>query len=70
MITYDEFNHIIRDEVKALHPEEDFNEEQLMIIYQSNALNVKKGVAFDGEKFYIVTYDAGKVTTDVYEKQA
>ena len=71
MLNYDELNRLIRTQVKANSPlSGDDNDDQILVIYQSNALNVQKGVAFDGFKFYVVTYDSGNVTTEVYEKNA
>ena len=71
MLNYDEFNRLIREEVKKLQPnpvDDDDDESHVIVIYQSNALNVQKGVAFDGAKFYVVTYESGVTRTDSYSK--
>lgn len=66
MLNYDEFNQLIREQVKNYSSVTE--EDMIMVIYQSNALNVQKGVAFDGVKFYVVTYVNGTTTVEVYEK--
>lgn len=68
MLNYEEFNQLIREQVKNYSSIASADDDQIMIIYQSNALNVQKGVAFDGVKFYVVTYVNGTTTVDVYEK--
>lgn len=66
MLSYDEFNRLIHEQVRSHSSIEDDN--QIIVVYQSNALNVQKGVAFDGVKFYVVTYVNGTTTVDIYEK--
>lgn len=66
MLNYDEFNRLIHEQVRSHSSIEDDN--QIIVVYQSNALNVQKGVAFDGVKFYVVTYVNGTTTVDIYEK--
>lgn len=66
MLNYDEFNRLIHEQVRSHSSLED--DDQIMIVYQSNALNVQKGVAFDGVRFYVITYVNGTTTVDIYEK--
>lgn len=66
MLNYDEFNRLIHEQVRSHSSIEDDN--QIIVVYQSNALNVQKGVAFDGVKFYVVTYVNGTTTVEIYEK--
>ena len=69
MLNYDEFNRLIREEVKNNSVGE-IDDDKILVIYQSNALNVQKGVAFDGTKFYVVTHEANSTTTEIYEKRS
>ena len=68
MLNYEEFNQLIREQVRNYSSVVTTDDEKIMIIYQSSALNVQKGVAFDGVKFYVITYVNGTTTVDVYEK--
>jgi len=68
MLNYDEFNRLIREQVKTHSSVATDNDDQILIVYQSNALNVQKGVAFDGVQFFVITYTNGNTTVDVYGK--
>ena len=66
MLNYDEFNRLIRTKVKENSSVSE--DDDILVIYQSSALNVQKGVGFDGVKFYVVTYENGTASVDIYEK--
>lgn len=68
MLNYDEFNRLIREQVRQYSSVATEDDDQILIVYQSNALNVQKGVAFDGVQFYVITYVAGTTTVDIYSK--
>ena len=68
MLNYDEFNRLIREQVRQYSSVATEDDDQILIVYQSNALNVQKGVAFDGVQFYVITYVACTTTVDIYSK--
>lgn len=68
MLNYDEFNRLIREQVRQYSSVATEDDDQILIVYQSNALNVQKGVAFDGVQFYVITYVAGTTTVEIYSK--
>jgi hypothetical protein len=68
MLNYDEFNRLIIEQARLHSTVATENDDKIMVIYQSNALDVQKGVAFDGVQFFTVTYTNGNTTVDTYSK--